>query len=96
MKGKTLRLPPHGAAAKNLHPDTKLDKVPTPTPIQKGSLELPKSSRMSMKPIISMDTDGYPWISVDIHGHPLISMDPLEYPWISMDVNGYPWILGYP
>ena len=43
LRGKTLRLPPHGAAGKNLHPDATLNKVPTPTPVQENKPELPKT-----------------------------------------------------
>ena len=41
-----------------------------------------------------MDINGYPWISMNIHGYPSKSIDINRCPWISMDTRGYPWISG--
>ena len=37
-------------------------------------------------PWVSMNTNGYPWISTEIHEYIH------GYPWISVDIHGYPWI----
>ena len=51
------------------------------------SMDIQRYQWNSMIIWISMDSHGYPWISMD---HPWISMDIYGYEWISMDM--YPWI----